>query len=246
MKRHLIRALRLIAMGFLVMVPASAQSIPAGYTIPDITLSPDHTYGVTVPENAHYDDIHNPQNKLVEVKTGRVLAVIKANAGWDRGNYDNVLPANWSADGSLMLWHVDGKWSPTALVLLQIEKGTVKWQIDLLKTAQQAILAQTKKAQPQTYAAAKKQNAGSGSAFPDGFTVDVSAGGSDASPLTTSTEAPKPISLPLAVHADLTSNPKQLDSFPKNAELDSELDGVVDENGKFTVTKFQLTPPQGQ
>ena len=54
---------------------AAAQIVPSGYTIPDITLSPDHRYGVTVPGL----DTPNPHNSLIEIKTGRVLAVIQGH-----------------------------------------------------------------------------------------------------------------------------------------------------------------------
>jgi hypothetical protein len=219
-----------LTVGFLTAATALAQNVPANYSVPDTTLSPDHAYGVTVPQADHYDDIPNPQNQLVEVKTGRVLATIKADAGWDRGNYDSVLPPTWSPDGSLLLWHVDGKWSPTALVLINIQNGVVKWQLDLLKAAQQAILAQTKKAQPAKYAAAKKENSGNGSAYPDGFTVDVAA-------LIPSNQ---PLALPLKVQANLTSNPKQDEGM---TDLDATITGSVDKNGKFTVTKFQIITP---
>lgn len=89
--------------------------------------------------------------------------------------------------------------------------------------AQQAILTRTRKAAPEKYAVAKEANAGNGSAFPEGFTIDV--------------EALDPISCPLHLRAVLTSNPKGIEDFPK---LDSHLDAIVDKDGKFKVTDFQL------
>ena len=41
-----------------VIDTTAAQIAPTGYTIPDITLSPDHRYGVTVPGL----DTPNPHN----------------------------------------------------------------------------------------------------------------------------------------------------------------------------------------
>jgi len=67
---------------------AAAQTVPTGYKIPDITLSPDHRYGVTVPDL----DTPNPHNSLIEIKTGRVLAVIQADTGYERANHINLLP----------------------------------------------------------------------------------------------------------------------------------------------------------
>jgi len=75
---------------------------------------------------------------MIEAETGK--------AGFM--NHGGIQPSRWSADGSLLLWEVAGKWSPRALVLLKIEDGKVKWQRNLLKTARQEILARTRKAAP--------------------------------------------------------------------------------------------------
>jgi hypothetical protein len=118
---------------------AAAQIVPTGYTIPDITLSPDHRYGVTVPGL----DTPNPHNSLVEVKTGRVLAEIQANTGYEQANHVSLLPSRWTKDASFLLWEVDGKWCDTALVLLKLQNGKMEWQRNLLKIGQQAILNKT-------------------------------------------------------------------------------------------------------
>ena len=202
---------------------AAGETVPAGYKVLDITLSPDHRYGVTVPDL----NTANPQNSLVEVETGRVLAVIEADTGYESANHNAVLPSRWAKDDSLLLWEVDGKWCDTALVLLKLQNGAVVWQLDLLKTGQQAILALTKRAKPKKYFVAKEENRDSGSAYPDGFTVYVVAEGDK-------NEAP---SLPLKVQAYLTSNPKSIEGL---TNLDSRLDAVVDKDGKFRVTNFHL------
>ena len=205
----------------------SGEGIPKGFIVMESSHSPDHRYGVTVP----VFDLEHPENGpadlrngLVELKTGRVLAKIQAEEGYDRLlNFRETLPARWSADSALLVWTVAGKWFPTALVALKIEKGEAKWQVDILKTAQNAILARTTKAAPRQYAATKKQNAGNGSAYPEGFTVDAAV--------------LDPISFPLRVHATLTANPKQMESL---INLDSHLDAVITPEGKFVVTDFQL------
>jgi hypothetical protein len=208
---------------------AAGQNVPAGYKILDITLSPDHRYGVTVPDL----NTPNSRNSLVEVETGRVLAVIEANTGYESANHNSVLPSRWAKDDSLLLWEVDSKWCDTALVLLKLQNGAVVWQLDLLKSGQQAILALTKRAKPKKYFAAKEKNRGSGSDYPDGFTVDVVAEGNK-------DEAKNDaLSLPLKVHAYLTSNPKSIEGR-EDTDLDSRLDAMVDKDGKFRVTNFHL------
>lgn len=196
-------------------------------TIPDTSRSPDHRFGVTVPVRDFDDEKSHPPNKLVEIKSGRVLAVLAGETGWTKMNHGGVLPARWSRDCSLLLWEVDGKWFPNALDVVKIEKDEVKWQTDILKAAQEAILARTKAATPQKYAAAKKANAGNGSAYADGFSIDV--------------EALDPIALPLRVRVALTSNPKQIPG-PDMVTLESKLEATVDVDGKFVVQSFGLGP----
>jgi hypothetical protein len=167
-------------------------------------------------------------NKVVELRTHHTVALIQAEPGYDRAlNFHETAPPRWSPDSSFLLWKVNGKWNPDALVLLKIEQNQAKWQLDVLKTAQQAVLSRTRTAAPKQYAIAKKANAGNGRAFPDGFTVDV----------TTDGENSDTVSLPLVVHADLTANPKQIEGEPN---LVSHLDAIVTEDGKFVVKNFQL------
>jgi len=189
------------------------------------TFSPNRRYGVTVPV-FYYDDPNDVSNQLVEVKTGRVLTPINAEVGYSSPlNFLEVGPTRWSKDSSILLWRVEGKWMANALVLIKIKNEKAAWQLDLLKTAQRAILKRTQKAAPKTYLAVKGDGNDYGSAYPDGFTVPVYV-----------TNA---LAFPIVVHANLTANPKDIENYPNN--LDSQLVGSVDENGKFTVTKFALT-----
>src|SRR5262245_15682380 len=138
----------------------------ANFIVPKSSVSPDGRYGVLAPADwDHFADDGKPQNKVVEMQSGRVLASINAETGLMRMNHGGILPARWSANNSYLIWTVDGKWAFRALVLLKIENGEVKWQHDLLKQMQQEILARTRKAKPRKYASAKKANAGNGTAY---------------------------------------------------------------------------------
>jgi hypothetical protein len=200
-------ALRSLCLSPLLMCVTSVygQTAPRGCTIPDNTISPNKHYGVTVPRLAEYGN-DDPKNGLVDIRTGRVLTVIHANTGWDRMNRGGVLPSRWSPDSTLLLWEVEGRFSPDALALLKVQDNKVAWQVNLLSTVQQAILIQTHEAAPAKYAAAKKWNEGSGSAYPDGFTVNVRAEGDKERGGPGEDVKGKPISLPLRLHAELTSN----------------------------------------
>jgi hypothetical protein len=203
----------------------------ANFIVPKSSVSPDGRYGVLAPADwDHFEDNGKPQNKLVEMQSGRVLASINAETGLMQMNHGGILPARWSANSSYLIWTVDGKWAFRALVLLKVENGEVKWQRDLLTQMQQEILARTRKAKPRKYAAAKKQNAGNGTAYPDGFTVSVTVAGEEGAPLT----------FPLFLHAQLQSNPKDIENFPKNAELTSEMDATMRADGKLVVKEFHL------
>jgi hypothetical protein len=203
----------------------------ANFIVPKSSVSPDGRYGVLAPADwDHFADNGKPQNKLVEMQSGRVLASINAETGLMHMNQGGILPARWSANSSYLIWTVDGKWAFRALVLLKIENGEVKWQRDLLKQMQQEILTRTRKAKPRKYAAAKKENAGNGAAYPDGFTINVKVRGEEGAPLT----------FPLLLHAQLESNPKEIEGFPKNADLTSEMDATMSADGKLVVKEFHL------
>lgn len=213
--------------GLLTIVSADTSR---DYVTPESTFSPNGRYAVMVPvfhvETAESED--SRKNKLVELNTGNVVAVIDADPGYDRAlNYHETAPLRWSSDSTLLLWKVSGKWSPDALVLIKIEGNRATWQLNLLKIAQQAVLTRTRKAAPKQYLMARKANAGNGSAYPEGFTIDVSTDG----------ENTNSVALPLGVHVDLTANPKQIEREP---DLDSHLDAVVTTDGKFVVKHFQL------
>ncbi len=186
-----------------------------GFGVVRSSLSPDKRYGVLAPADFDHYDETKQQNKLVEVNTGRTLAVIDAETG-KAGfmNHGGIQPSRWSADGSLLLWEVAGKWSPRALVLFKIEDGKVKWQRNLLKMAQQAILTRTRKFLPKDFAA---------------FTaIDVKVTGKEDAPL----------SLPLAVHAEFDSNPKAIVP-PPSVYVHSEMEATIDSDGKLIVKEFR-------
>jgi hypothetical protein len=42
------------------------------------------------------------------------------------------------------------------------------------------------------------------------------------------------------MHARLESNPKEIENFPKNAELASEMDATMGADGKLVVKEFHL------
>jgi hypothetical protein len=208
----------------------TGKQFPDGFGVERSSLSPDKRYGVLVPADFDHYDESKHQNKLVEVETGRTLALINAETG-KAGfmNHGGIQPSRWSADNSLLLWNVAGKWSPRALVLLKIEDGKVKWQRDLLKMAQKEILGRTRKASPTKYAAIKKRNSElDQDTYPDGFTVDVQITGNEGAPLT----------FPLNLQASLESDPKAMESPPKN-QLSSQMEATIDSEGKFIVKNFR-------
>ena len=226
-----LRRLSLFAVALLAgFTVAESEENHGKFLIPDETVSPNGRYGVTVPvfDSEAFDKLPEPKNALIEMGTKRILATIDATPGYNRSlNHRSTPIASWSRDSSLLLWKVDGKWFPNALVLLKVEKDQVLWQRNLLKLSQESILTRTRNATPRKYAMARKANEGNGSAYPEGFTVDV--------------KVFEPISLPLHIRVTLTSNPKAIEGHPT---LESHLDGMVDKQGKLTVKDFQLGPVQ--
>jgi hypothetical protein len=201
-------------------------------SISKASLSPDGRYGVTVPTMQEYLEDENIKNVLVEVATKRPVAVMEGMVGVTNSTRYTA-DAQWSSRSDLLLWTVEGKWFEASQVLFKLNDGKVAWQLDIRKTVETAILKHTKEVAPETYAIKKAENAGNGSAYPEGFSVFIQLGDEER------------LDLPLAVHASMTSDPKS-SRLPDNQgasrswNLESELDGVVDKDGKFTVTQFKL------
>src|SRR5438876_8659386 len=102
------RLAQVIGITATALVDAEAQGIPKGFVVPECTVSPDGRYGVTVPILLQFEASEYPKNSVIELKTGKVVAVIKSKfTGWNRQNHGGVLPCRWAKDGSLLLWEVD-------------------------------------------------------------------------------------------------------------------------------------------
>jgi hypothetical protein len=209
---------------------AIAAPLNTDYITPSFTFSPDHRYGVMIPvfhlEAEEAKETDNRMNKVVDLSTKRVVTVIRSEPGYDRAlNHHETVPPLWSLDSSILLWKVEGKWFCDALILLKIKDDKEQWQIDLMKESQRAILSRTRDASPERYAAARQNNVGNGSSYPEGFTVRV-------------TTNEKQIVFPYQVEVDLTANPKEIEGFRTN--LESHMNAIVTEEGKYIVTKFNL------
>jgi hypothetical protein len=202
------------------------QTVPAGYTIPAETLSPDGRYGVTVPKMESYDILTDARNEVVQAATGRVLGAIQGNATFEGMNQTEIYPARWSADDSMLLWQVDGKWGFNTEIIIKLDRGAIKWQVDLLKLLQQEILKRTRAAVPTQYAAVRANSAGFGSWFKEGFAIDcvlINDG--------------KTLKFPLLARVFLTSNTKGAEGV---TDVDSRMTAEVKQDGTIEVRNFHL------
>jgi len=160
----------LLAGTFLIAADQPQLKLPQGYVIPPSSVSPNREYGVSA-----FDNTVNPipdeidENKIVDLHTLQIVGIIHGSSAMIHMNHEEILPARWSPDGSLLLWEVEGKWSPSTLTLLRIEGGKVKWALDVLRTVQQAILVRTRQVAPQKYAAEKKRIKATALRFPMGL-----------------------------------------------------------------------------
>ncbi|HEY8901067.1 MAG TPA: hypothetical protein VIM61_11705 [Chthoniobacterales bacterium] len=218
---------------------ADAWTPPAGYCVPEETLPPDGTYGVLAPGWELYDKGDPPpRNRLVNVKTGATLLELDgpAWATWvqdDSGRTMNHLDlaAQWAKDGAVLAWAIDGKWSPAACLLVAVKDGAVAWHTDVLRAAQEKILAETRAAVPKNYAAARQQNEGSGAAFPEGFSIGIDL-------------PPAGFTLPWRGHVTLDSNVKSIgeENWPSAANVGATMDFAVSADGAVTFSHFRIDP----
>lgn len=224
MLRSILFGLALLLVSWAGNLPGLAAPEPAH--IPPETLSPDHRYGVTVPERDDDDTPLKDPNKIIEVKTGRVVGVINADGAFEQMNHDELVPACWSADNSLLLWQVDGKWGFRTEMLIHLEDGKIKSQVDILQAMRKEILQRVLQAVPDKYAAVKKEGEGDGSWWQDGFAIDCVLDEKSAA-----------MKFPLIYHVFLTSDPKGGgDGTPVDARMTAE----VSTDGTVKVTEFHL------
>jgi hypothetical protein len=71
------RTASLIALTALIAPTAGAQNIPKGFVVPKCTISPDGRFGVTVPVLDQHADSENPKDSVIDLKTGKTVAIIK-------------------------------------------------------------------------------------------------------------------------------------------------------------------------
>ncbi|HEY1548700.1 MAG TPA: hypothetical protein VGG28_12815, partial [Kofleriaceae bacterium] len=168
-------------------------------------------------------------NQLIEVATGKVVATLVSTPAPLTQSELAFYPV-WSKDGALLEWYVDGKWGSWALVLVHVDRGSAS-QIDARELAVHEVLAETQRTHRDAATAAKRQGAQSGSWFRDGLAIDVKPAGTKLAGDGVIVPAP---ALPLALDVTYTSNPKQLDDYPKSAQVDGKLSLAIDAHGKLT------------
>lgn len=207
----------------LILLVLASQALAADYLVPKDTHSPDGRFAVSVVKGGWDGQTGGPRNQLLRRSDGHVVAALPGIAAWEHQNHGGHT-AKWSPDSSLLLWTVDGKWFPRSLVLLRLEGEKVLWQHELMTLLQKEILRRTREAQPKRYAAWKKKNPEYGSAYPEGFSVDVLLPEGE-------------LRLPLTFKVILTSNPKDRE---EEGGLNSWLTGEVRADGSLGWHQFQL------
>ncbi len=176
--------MKLCSFSFLVfialteVVVGAPLDVRSGYSIPDITMSPDGKFGVAVPDAKHYREVaewryDGPSlHEIVEITSGRILGAIQGHSAFIDAHstmgQGGLRPARWSADSSLLLWEIEGKWVPTSLILVKLKDGEILWQRNLLNTIQQEMLSLTKRAAGSNYPRAERRAYGDNPSYPNG------------------------------------------------------------------------------
>ncbi|MFT5469420.1 MAG: hypothetical protein ACI8UO_004541 [Verrucomicrobiales bacterium] len=227
MKNRVIIAL---IFGLFGSISSAWAEIPEGFVIAEGTLSPDGKFGVIAPDWDHGEEQNS--NAIVEVTTGRVVHTIQAETGYQKMNHGGLY-ASWSKDGQQLLWTVDGKWFPRALILIDLGKNGKVEQTDLLAACQDEMLKRSKAKFPAEYKATKEAG-GVGTAYPDGFTIGFNYQREEA------------LKFPLKIELDLTNDPKLLaganDEFTQRL-LEGGMTAKVSRSGKIRFSGFVILGP---
>jgi hypothetical protein len=208
---------------------ALAQKLPDGYIVADNSVSPDGRYGIIVPKSAEEDTIKNPQNAVIDLRTGHLIGAIMLDpdyVAFDHINNGEIDPTQWSADDAVLLWTVDGKWGFETEMLVKLDGKKITGEINVLNLLEKEMLKRTQAASPKDYAAVKATSADYGSWYKDGFAIDC--GLANAGP---------DLKFPLLYHCFLTSNTKGLEGV---TNLDSRMTAEVSADGTIKVDDFHL------
>lgn len=186
--------------------------------------SPDGKLGVVVPDR---DQVKANQrgNALVEITSGKQLAMIEGDTAGDHMQLD--IEPQWSRDGTVLLWYVDGKWGSWAVSVVELDRGKLAWQSDVRGKAVAAALAGARAAQPKLYASVAQHCKDAGAWFHDGFAIDVKLA------------AGKPVALPMTFEVTMTSDPKDLDS-PDMPRFDAHMTATLAADGKLSFGKLAV------
>lgn len=216
------------AIGILLGLPCPNihAAFPPGYRLMAGSGSPDGTLGILEPAGVPDEAFWKTHNLVAETKSGRVIGTLEGVPGMKQMNHGGA-EARWSADGGLLLWFVDGKWGPRTVTFVGVENNGIVRQVDLIKQGYAKILKKAKSAFPKAYAAAVKQNQGNGAAYPEGFTVALTLKNNGAV-------------LPAEFVVTMTSNPKGIEDFPKQAELDGYLFGTLTKKWEIRWGKSEI------
>jgi len=220
------RKFLIVCLALLGLADAKAQPswLPPHFAVPSDSISPNGRYGVMIP-----DAEGDGPNKLVDMKTGAVLVDLAGEPGW-AGNPSmrwGDMSAKWSADSSTLCWMRPDKWFLASYVVLKMQGGRVVWQAELMKAADREILSRTEKAAPLNFAITKLDNAGDGSAYPEGFAIAVS-------------QPEDEFSLPLVCRVSLTSDSKGSEDEPEENGLRSWVTMTVGTDGSLTYSEFKV------
>jgi uncharacterized protein YecT (DUF1311 family) len=218
--------LKIAGLALLCLGDAQAQPawLPPHFSIPSDTISPDGHYGVMMP-----DADTEGANKLVDMKTGKLVAELAGVPGWREADHSmrwGEMEARWSADSSTLCWVHPDKWFPESYVVLKLENGKLAWQVELMKQAGREILSRTEAAAPLNFAIAKLENADDGSSYPEGFSIGVSE--------------PDKISLPLVCSVALTNNSKGSEDEPEENGVRAWLTMTVGNDGSLSYSDFKV------
>jgi hypothetical protein len=217
--------LRVRPLIFLILVASIARAepraLPIGFEEVTAARSPDRRYGVIWPDAGHVVDGVR-QNRLIELATGKVIATLDAETVFAGQSHATPAP-RWTRDGASLVWHVEGKWGSHAVAVVRIDKGNVVWQVDVRERVVREVLPALERMAPSAYAIAKRQGAGNGSWYRDGFAIDIRPA------------SKAPPTFPLAFEIELTSDPKCLDDYPKAGRIAYRATARLESSGKVVV-----------
>ena len=195
---------------------AGLPRVPAGTVA--WSTSPDGRYGIMVPAE------RTEPIRVYKIESGEIVGRIFVRIA-DQPRDRSAIRARWFEDSQSCLWQIDGT---DVLMLLRVG-ATRLGQLDIRRILVDRIEREVRRRHPKELVAARAIGHVDSLSFDSRLTITVRP-------------KPGPLSLPLELAVEVTSDPQNLPNYPAAARISGKLTATLGTDGSVTTGPFEDTP----